>query len=58
MDPEPYNETLRTAIADARLADVDVDVTPLAHLDAMDDDTAVDAIDDVYRAIMLDGLGT
>ncbi|MGP3920576.1 hypothetical protein [Nonomuraea sp. 10N515B] len=55
MTPET-EAIIRQVIADARLADVRVDTTPLLRLDEMTDEDAAAAIDAVYRTIMFDGL--
>ncbi|HEX4811567.1 MAG TPA: hypothetical protein VFV66_02300 [Nonomuraea sp.] len=55
MTPET-RAIIQQVITDARLADVQVDTTPLLRLDDMSDDDAAAAIDAVYRTIMFDGL--
>ncbi|GAA1624041.1 hypothetical protein GCM10009733_020860 [Nonomuraea maheshkhaliensis] len=56
LTPDESEQIHRIAVADARLADVSVDTTPLAHLHEMNEDEAIEAIDSVNRAIMFDGL--
>ncbi|MCA2230171.1 hypothetical protein [Nonomuraea aurantiaca] len=55
MTPET-RAIIQQVIADAHLADVSVDTTPLLGLDEMSEVEADAAIDAVYRTIMFDGL--
>ncbi|HEX4811560.1 MAG TPA: hypothetical protein VFV66_02265 [Nonomuraea sp.] len=56
MTPET-RAIIQQIITDARLADVQVDTTPLLRLDEMPEEDAAAAIDAVYRTILFDGLG-
>ncbi|SEU47837.1 hypothetical protein [Nonomuraea wenchangensis] len=45
---------IQQVIADARLADISVDTTPLLRLDEMSEEEAIATIDAVYRSILSD----
>jgi hypothetical protein len=55
MTPET-RAIIQQVITDARLADVDVDTTPLLRLDEMSDEAAAAALDAVYRTVLFEGL--
>ncbi|MEV5554982.1 hypothetical protein AB0L44_15140 [Nonomuraea wenchangensis] len=56
MTPET-RALIQQVIADARLADISVDTTPLLRLDEMSEKEAIATIDAVYRSILSDEPG-